>query len=136
MGFRLTLPEEVLGQQAVLESESGGQAQEVHAVPLGEGRLDPVLEEAVASQPAVARPKEASESQPEPEASQPQPQPGPTPRPRLPIGGFLAALGAGAIVLVGMALGMKGGTGGEPTPSAGAPAGPGVSGGTSTPDLY
>jgi len=134
MGFRLTLPEEVLGQKAVLESE--GQAQEVHAVPLDEGRLDPVLEEAVASQPVVARPKEASEPQPEPEASQPQPQPGPAPRPRLPIGGLLAALGAGAIVLVGMALGMKGGTGGEPTPSAGAPAGPGVSGGTSTPDLY
>ncbi len=133
MGFRLTLPEEVLGQKAVLESE--GQAQEVHAVPLDEGRLDPVLEEAVASQPVVARPKEASEPQPEPEASQPQPQPSPAPRPRVPIGGFLAALGAGAIVLVGMALGMKGGTGGEPTP-AGAPAGPGVSGGTSTPDLY
>jgi hypothetical protein len=134
MGFRLTLPEEVLGQKAVLESE--GQAQEVHAVPLEEGRLDPVLEEAVASQLVVARPKEASEPQPEPEASQPQPQPGPAPRPRLPIGGFLAALGAGAIVLVGMALGMKGGTGGEPAPSAGAPVGPGVSGGTSTPDLY
>jgi hypothetical protein len=134
MGFRLTLPEEVLGQKAVLESE--GQAQEVHAVPLDEGRLDPVLEEAVASQPVVARPKEASEPQPEPEASQPQPQPGPAPRPRVPIGGFLAALGAGAIVLVGVALGMKGGTGGEPAPSAGAPAGPGVSGGTSTPDLY
>jgi hypothetical protein len=134
MGFRLTLPEEVLGQKAVLESE--GQAQEVHAVPLKEGRLDPVLEEAVASQPVVAGPKEASEPQPEPEASQPQPQPGPAPRPRVPIGGFLAALGAGAIVLVGMALGMKGGTGGEPAPSAGAPAGPGVSGGTSTPDLY
>jgi hypothetical protein len=134
MGFRLTLPEEVLGQKAVLESE--GQVQEVHAVPLEEGRLDPVLEEAVASQPVVARPKEASEPQPEPEASQPQPQPGPAHRPRLPIGGFLAALGAGAIVLVGVALGMKGGTGGEPAPSAGAPAGPGVSGGTSTPDLY
>jgi len=134
MGFRLTLPEEVLGQKAVLDSE--GQAQEVHAVPLEEGRLDPVLEEAVASQPVVAGPKEASEPQPEPEASQPQPQPGPAPRPRVPIGGFLAALGAGAIVLVGMALGMKGGTGGEPTPSAGAPAGPGVSGGASTPDLY
>jgi len=134
MGFRLTLPEEVLGQKAVLESE--GQAQEVHAVPLEEGRLDPVLEEAVASQPVVGRPKEASEPQPEPEASQPQPQPGPAPRPRLPIGGFLAALGAGAIVLVGVALGMKGGTGGEPAPSAGAPAGPGISGGTSTPDLY
>jgi hypothetical protein len=134
MGFRLTLPEEVLGQKAVLESK--GQAQEVHAVPLDEGRLDPVLEEAVASQPVVARPKEASEPQPEPEASQPQPQPGPAPRPRLPIGGLLAALGAGAIVLVGVALGMKGGTGGEPAPSAGAPAGPGVSGGTSTPDLY
>jgi hypothetical protein len=134
MGFRLTLPEEVLGQKAVLESE--GQAQEVHAVPLEERRLDPILEEAVASQPVVARPKEASEPQPEPEASQPQPQPGPASRPRVPIGGFLAALGAGAIVLVGMALGMKGGTGGEPTPSAGAPAGPGVSGGTSTPDLY
>ena len=134
MGFRLTLPEEVLGQKAVLESE--GQAQEVHAVPLEEGRLDPVLEEAVASQPVVARPKEASEPQPEPEASQPQPQPGPAPRPRVLIGGFLAALGAGAIVLVGMALGMKGGTGGEPAPSAGAPAGPRASVGTSTPDLY
>ncbi len=132
MGFRLTLPDEVMGEKAVLES--GGQAQEVHAVPLEEGRLDPVLEEAVASQPRVSRPRQ--EASPEPQAP-PEPEvPSPSPRQRPVIGGYLAALGAGALVLLGLALGMKGGTGGEPAPSAGAPAGPGAGGGAPTPDLY
>jgi uncharacterized protein YcfJ len=140
MSFRLNLPEEVLGQRAVLESDTDSQAQEVHAVPLEEKRLDPVLEEAVVSQPVVEKPKEApSDPQPEPEASK-TPKPGPTSRPRLLVGGVLAAIGAGAILLMGMALGTKGGNGGKPSTSAGAaagsPAGTGVNSGASTPELY
>lgn len=118
--LRLKLPEEVVGEKAVLEE--GGEAREVKAVPL-QGPLDPILEAAVESQPRVAGPKEASQEEP----ARPEPEPEELPRgaPKSPFG-FLAALGAGALVLLGVALAGKGGasasgsggTGANPTPTA------------------
>jgi len=121
--LRLKLPEEVVGEKAVLEEE--GEAREVKAVPL-QGPLDPILEAAVESQPRVAGPKEASQEEP----ARPEPEPEETPRgaptTKSPFG-FLAALGAGALVLLGVALAGKGGAsangsggtpGANPTPTA------------------
>ncbi|BDG15818.1 hypothetical protein [Thermus brockianus] len=118
--LRLRLPEEVVGEKAVLEEE--GEAKEVKAVPL-QGPLDPILEAAVESQPRVAGPKEASQEE-EPPAPEPEESPRDVPK-RSPLG-FLAALGAGALVLLGVALAGKGGasasgsggTGANPTPTA------------------
>ncbi len=119
--LRLKLPEEVIGEKAVLEEE--GEAREVKAGPL-QGPLDPILEAAVESQPRVAGPKEASQEEP----ARPEPEPEETPRgaPKKSPFGFLAALGAGALVLLGVALAGKGGasasgsggTGANPTPTA------------------
>ncbi len=123
--MRLTLPEEILGQRVVLGAPEEGQgAQEVHAVPLGDGQLDPVLEEAVASQPRVAGPTEASQE--EPAGPEPEPEEPPRGAPKKSPFGFLAALGAVALVLLGVALAGKGGasasgsggTGANPTPTA------------------
>lgn len=120
--LRLKLPEEVVGEKAVLEEE--GEAKEVKAVPL-QGPLDPILEAAVESQPRVAGPKEASQEEP----ARPEPEPEEPPRgaPKKSPFGFLAALGAGALVLLGVALAGKGGAsangsggtpGANPTPTA------------------
>ncbi|GAA5334071.1 MULTISPECIES: hypothetical protein [Thermus] len=118
--LRLKLPEEVVGEKAVLEEE--GEAKEVKAVPL-QGPLDPILEAAVESQPRVAGPKEASQ---EPTGPEPEPEEPPRGAPKKNPFGFLAALGAGALVLLGVALAGKGGasasgsggTGANPTPTA------------------
>lgn len=120
--LRLKLPEEVIGEKAVLQEE--GEAKEVKAVPL-QGPLDPILEAAVESQPRVAGPKEASQEEP----ARPEPEPEEPPRgaPKKSPFGFLAALGAGALVLLGVALAGKGGAsangsggtpGANPTPTA------------------
>lgn len=119
--LRLKLPEEVIGEKAVLEEE--GEAKEVKAVPL-QGPLDPILEAAVESQPRVAGPKEASQE--EPTGPEPEPEEPPRGAPKKSPFGFLAALGAGALVLLGVALAGKGGasangsggTGANPTPTA------------------
>lgn len=117
--LRLKLPEEVVGEKAILEEE--GEAREVKAVPL-QGPLDPILEAAVESQPRVAGPKEASQEEP----ARPEPEPEEPPRGASPFG-FLAALGAVALVLLGVALAGKGGAsangsggtpGANPTPTA------------------
>lgn len=119
--LRLKLPEEVIGEKAVLEKEKG-EAREVKAVPL-QGPLDPILEAAVESQPRVAGPKE------EPTGPEPEPEEPPRGAPKKSPFGFLAALGAGALVLLGVALagkggasasgsGGSGGTGANPTPTA------------------
>jgi|GEM_PF-3149971 len=121
--LRLKLPEEVIGEKAVLEEE--GEAREVTAVPL-QGPLDPILEAAVESQPMVAGTKEASQEE-GPAGSEPEPEEPPRGAPKGSPFGFLAALGAGALVLLGVALAGKGGAsangsggtpGANPTPTA------------------
>ncbi|MBW6395818.1 hypothetical protein KZX47_11750 [Thermus sp. SYSU G05001] len=132
----LRLPEELLGEKAVLEGSEGPaeKGQEVRAIPL-EGPLDPVLEEAVESQPMVgggvsAGSAEASSGEregngPVQDANPPQTATSPTKKTPL---GFLAALGAGVAVVLGLALGMKGGvSGGGSGTHAGAGSAPGVS---------
>jgi len=119
--LKLRLPEELLGEEATLEGP-GSPPQEVRAVPM-EGPLDPVLEEAVESQPQVAPPKPPGEEEEAPQEARPNPQPGPARRGR-PILGLLAALGAGVLVVLGVALGganAVGGTAGGAAPRPPAP---------------
>jgi hypothetical protein len=120
--LKLRLPEELVGDQATLEGPDSP-PQEVRAVPM-EGPLDPVLEEAVESQPQVAPPETPAEEKKEEEAPQ-EAQPGPARR-GTPLG-ILAALGAGALVVLGVALGgasasaNMGGTAGGAAPRPPAP---------------
>ncbi|ACV05034.1 hypothetical protein [Thermus phage P23-77] len=120
--LKLRLPEELLGEEATLEGP-GSPPQEVRAVPM-EGPLDPVLEEAVESQPQVPPPKPPNEEEEPPQEARPSPQPGPARRGK-PLG-LLAALGAGALVVLGVALGggvnaNVGGTAGGAAPRPPAP---------------
>lgn len=118
--LKLRLPEELLGEKAVLEQEGAAEgSQEVRAIPL-EGPLDPVLEEAVESQPVVGGGVSAGSAEAfsgEREGNGPvqdanPPQTATPPVKKTPLG-FLAALGAGVAVLLGVALGMKGGGNGS-----------------------
>lgn len=133
--LKLRLPEELLGEKAVLEQEGASEgSQEVRAIPL-EGPLDPVLEEAVESQPMVGGGVSAGAAEAfsgEREGNGPvqdanPPQTATPPVKKTPLG-FLAALGAGVAVLVGVALGMKGGVSGSGSGThAGTGSAPGVS---------
>jgi hypothetical protein len=121
--MRLILPEEVMAERIPINPETLQENQEVAAVALDEQQLDPILEDAVASQPRVS----AAEAPPEPgqpksENQEPKPQ---TAKPR-PIAGYAVALLSLGIVFAAAALGMKGGSsatpcatcgGGNPTPS-------------------
>ena len=100
--LKLRLPDEVIGEKAVLEEQ--GREQEVRAVPM-EGPLDPVLETAVESQPVVQTPPKIDEDSKADEDSLPPP-----PRRHKPAG-FLLALGAGALVVAGVLLGGANGNG-------------------------
>lgn len=116
--LKLRLPEELLGERAKLEDPKG-QTQEVRAIPL-EKPLDPVLEEAVESQPEVrggvsGGSGEASPNPVEEENADQNAKNGENAKAghKSTPWGFLAALGAGVAVLIGVALGAKGGISGS-----------------------
>jgi hypothetical protein len=119
--LKLRLPEELVGEEATLEGPDSP-PQEVRAVPM-EGPLDPVLEEAVESQPQVAPPETPAEEKAPQEPQEAQPGPA---RRGTPLG-ILAALGAGVLVVLGVALGGAsasanvGGTAGGAAPRPPAP---------------
>ncbi|TFU14682.1 hypothetical protein [Thermus tengchongensis] len=144
--LKLRLPEELLGEKAVLEgSGEAPRGQEVRAIPM-EGPLDPVLEEAVESQPVVgggvsAGSREAFGNPQEgdkPVQEETSAKAATPPAKKTPLG-FLAALGAGMAVLLGVALGMKGGGSGSGSGThagAGHASGAGNPGGTLGPRLW
>ena len=93
-------------------------------VPLAPGELDPVLAEAVASQPELP-PEPAPEPEPAP-AKRPAPKPKPAPMPRPGRPRPLAVLAAGALAVLGVAAalitkGAQDGRAGNPSPAATAP---------------
>lgn len=143
--LKLRLPEELLGEKAVLEGSEASPPQEVRAIPL-ESPLDPVLEEAVESQPMVgggvsAGSREAfghPQEGDKPVHEETSPKVAAPPAKKTPLG-FLAALGAGMAVLLGVALGMKGGGSGSGSGThagAGHASGAGNPGGSLGPRLW
>lgn len=105
----LRLPEPLLAEPVEMPALQPEAPRQVEAVPLGPDELDPVVTQAVESQPEVSMPKVGAVenekvSEEKAEAASPKPAP-------KPIQGYAVAVLGAVLVVAAAVLGMKGGTG-------------------------
>ncbi|WP_027888424.1 hypothetical protein [Meiothermus taiwanensis] len=109
----LRLPEPLLAEPVEMPASQPEAPRQVEAVPLGPDELDPVVTQAVESQPEVSMPKTAAveNENPSEKVSKEKAEPAnPKPTPKSVQGYAVAVLGA-VLVVAAAVLGMKGGTG-------------------------
>lgn len=106
----LRLPEPLLAEPVEMPALQPEAPRQVEAVPLGPDELDPVVTQAVESQPEVSMPKAAVENEnPSEKVSEEKAKPAkPAPKP---IQGYAVAVLGAVLVVAAAVLGMKGGTG-------------------------
>lgn len=103
----LRLPEPLLAEPVEMPASQPEAPRQVEAVPLGPDELDPVVTQAVESQPEVSMPKAGAVenekvSEEKAETARPAPKP---------IQGYAVAVLGAVLVVAAAVLGMKGGTG-------------------------
>ncbi len=103
----LRLPEPLLAEPVEMPALQPEAPRQVEAVPLGPDELDPVVTQAVESQPEVSMPKAGAVenekvSEEKAETARPAPKP---------IQGYAVAVLGAVLVVAAAVLGMKGGTG-------------------------
>lgn len=103
----LRLPEPLLAEPVEMPASQPEAPRQVEAVPLGPDELDPVVTQAVESQPEVSMPKVGAVenekvSEEKAETARPAPKP---------IQGYAVAVLGAVLVVAAAVLGMKGGTG-------------------------
>jgi|UniRef100_A0A7C3DK84 hypothetical protein len=105
----LRLPEPLLAKPVEMPASQPEAPRQVEAVPLGSDELDPVVTQAVESQPEVSMPKAAENENPSEKVSEEKAEPArPAPKP---IQGYAVAVLGAVLVVAAAVLGMKGGTG-------------------------